>query len=39
MEDKMIIDLYMNRSEDAIIETSKKYGKLCKHIAYNILGN
>ena len=39
MEDKMIIDLYMNRSEDAIIETSNKYGKLCKHIAYNILGN
>lgn len=37
MEDKAIIDLYINRSEDAISETHKKYSSLCRSIAYNIL--
>lgn len=37
MEDKQIIDLYWARSESAIAETDKKYGKLCNRIAINIL--
>ena len=37
MEDNKIIDLYWKRSETAISETSKKYGKYCSYIAYNIL--
>ena len=39
MEDSQIIELYWQRSENAIAETSKKYGKLCRHIAMNIIGN
>ena len=37
MEDSKIIDLFFERSEDAIIQTDKKYGKYCYAIAYNIL--
>lgn len=39
MEDSQIIELYWQRSESAIAETAKKYGKLCRHIAMNIVGN
>ena len=39
MDDKQIIDLYWARSESAIAETGKKYGKLCHRIAFNILAN
>lgn len=39
MEDSQIIRLYWDRSETAISETDKKYGKYCYHIAYNILAN
>ena len=39
MEDNSIVDLYWARSEDAITETSEKYGKYCYAIAYNILSN
>ena len=39
MEDKEIIGLYWNRSEQAIIETKKKYGRLCVRISLNILHN
>lgn len=39
MDDKQIIDLYWTRSENAITETDKKYGKLCHRIAFNILAN
>lgn len=39
MEDEKIIGLYWDRNEDAIIETSSKYGKLCFLIANNILAN
>ena len=34
MEDKDIIALFWKRSEDAIHETAKKYGKFCHYIAY-----
>lgn len=37
MKDKAIIELYINRLEDAISETQKKYSSLCRSIAYNIL--
>lgn len=37
MEDKKIVDLYWDRSEDAIKHTQTKYGKYCHHIAFNIL--
>jgi RNA polymerase sigma-70 factor (ECF subfamily) len=39
MTDEMILDLYWERSEAAISETSKKYGRYCYSIAYNILHN
>lgn len=39
MEDDGIVNLYWARSENAISETSKKYGNYCYSIAYSILGN
>lgn len=39
MEDECIVDLYWARSENAISETSKKYGNYCYSIACHILGN
>ena len=39
MDDIELISLYWDRSERAIIETDKKYGKYCRKIAYNILYN
>lgn len=37
MKDDEIIGLYWERSENAIVETGKKYGRYCHTIAYNIL--
>ena len=37
MEDKQIVDLYWERSEQAIPETEKKYGAYCYSIAQRIL--
>lgn len=39
MEDSKIVALYWERSETAISETSKKYGRYCGYISYNILNN
>ena len=39
MDDKEIVTLYWERRESAIEETSKKYGRYCHTIAYNILHN
>ena len=39
MEDKQIIELYFERSDSAISETEKKYGRYCHYIAYRILEN
>ena len=36
MEDSAIVDLYWQRSETAIAETDRKYGRYCHTIAYNI---
>lgn len=39
MDDNNIVDLYWERSEKAIAETTTKYGRYCHYIAYNILQN
>ena len=39
MDDKKIIELYFKRDEEAIKETSDKYGRLCLYIAKNVLEN
>lgn len=39
MDDEKILDLYWIRSETAISETEKKYGRYCYSIAYQILCN
>lgn len=39
MEDKQIVELYLARSETAIAETDRKYGRYCHYIAYHILYN
>ena len=39
MEDNDIIQLFLNRDERAIAETSAKYGNYCSSIARNILKN
>ena len=39
MQDDMIIALYYQRDEQAIVQTSAKYGAYCTSIAHNILHN
>ena len=39
MEDKQIVELFWERSESAIKETEKKYGRYCHYIAFQILQN
>ncbi len=39
MEDKEIVNLYWEKNTNAIKETASKYGRYCKMIAKNILGN
>ena len=39
MNDKMIIDMFFARSEDALSATASKYGTYLKSIAYNILND
>lgn len=39
MEDSKIVGLFWQRSEQAIAETSNKYGRLCHSIAYGVLQN
>ncbi len=39
MDDSKIIELFYERSEQAIVELSKKYGDTCHKIAVNILKN
>ncbi|MBQ3482308.1 MAG: sigma-70 family RNA polymerase sigma factor [Oscillospiraceae bacterium] len=38
MEDAAIVDLYWQRSDRALSETDKKYGRYCQSIAYHICG-
>lgn len=37
MTDQELVDLYLNRAEDAIAQTARQYGPYCHTIAYNIL--
>lgn len=39
MSDEEIIELFFERSEEAIKELETKYGKICLQTSYNILGN
>ena len=39
MEDAQIVELFFARSEDAISELDKKYGRLCHKLADNILAS
>jgi len=39
MGDEKIIALFFSRSETALTLVREKYGKYCRHIAYNILGS
>ena len=39
MDDKQIIDLFWQRSESAIAETDKKYGRYILYIATNLLSD
>ena len=39
MEDKKIIELFWQRSEEAVAAAAEKYGAYCKKVAENILGS
>jgi RNA polymerase sigma factor (sigma-70 family) len=39
LHDSEIIDLFFERSDQAIVELSKKYGALCRKVSQNILNN
>ena len=39
MEDTRIIDLYWQRSDRAIAETDRKYGRYCHRVAFNCCAN
>jgi len=39
LDDRKIIELFYERSEQAIMELSSKYGSVCTKVAYNILNN
>lgn len=39
MEDRKIIELFFERSEKALDETEKKYGRYCHTVAYSVLGS
>lgn len=39
MDDRKIIELFFDRSEQAIVELSNKYGDICQKVAVNILKN
>ncbi|MBE6883491.1 MAG: sigma-70 family RNA polymerase sigma factor [Ruminococcaceae bacterium] len=39
MDDSSIVQLYWNRSENAVSETDKKYGRYLKKISFNILND
>ncbi len=38
-DDEKIIRLFFERSEQAVCELDNKYGKICRKLSYNILGN
>ena len=38
-DDKKIIELFFERSEDGIRELDRKYGKICHNLSYNIVND
>ena len=38
-DDEKIIELFFNRSEQAIRELDNRYGKICPNLSYNIVNN
>lgn len=39
MDDQHIIELFFERSEEAVFELDNKYGRYCHKVALNVLGN
>ncbi|MDO5401505.1 MAG: sigma-70 family RNA polymerase sigma factor [Eubacteriales bacterium] len=39
MDDEKIIGLYFDRNQDAIAETDRKYGSLCRSVSFGVLSN
>lgn len=39
MDDRHIVELFLERSEEAILQTDIKYGRYCHRVAFNVLGN
>lgn len=39
MDDRKIVALFLERSEQAVAEADRKYGKLCRHIARGIVAS
>ena len=39
IDDEKIIELFFERSEQAIRELDIKYGKLCRNLSYNIVNS
>ena len=39
MEDREIVNLYLDRNEEAIVQTEQKYGAYCRTVAQHILNN
>ena len=39
MDDEKIIELFFQRSEQGIRELDRKYGKLCRSLAYRIVND
>lgn len=39
MDDNKIIELFLNREEEALVQCREKYGKYCYSIAFSIIGS
>lgn len=39
IDDEKIIEMFFERSEQAVRELDNKYGKICHHLSFNILNN
>lgn len=39
MDDRRIVALFLNRSEEALLQIDIKYGRYCHRVAFNVLGN
>lgn len=39
MDDRRIVEHFLNRSEEALLQIDIKYGRYCHRVAFNVLGN